>query len=125
MNPSSCKPIRQTLVTQSGMVPSQPGISVSYSGSFVGGPVRLNVRRHYPDLPNEWGGRGRSKPLDCDGMLFADDEAAKRYAYERGYLQRFRSRQLHERHLEIERATPGYFYAQRLKVRALFNDKRI
>lgn len=75
--------------TQDGMTPRQPGVS---SGTTSGGGAPgciLNVSRHYPDLPNKWGGRGVSKPLDGNGRWFPSVEEAGAYALERGYTRRY------------------------------------
>lgn len=75
--------------TQNGMTQSQPGTSVSCTtGAGINGAI-LHVSRHYPTLRNQWGGRGVSKPLDCDGMHFATCEAAHKFARERGYTREF------------------------------------
>lgn len=94
-------------VTQNGMTACQPGTSVSstspaYDAQYnrIAG-ARLNVSRYYPDLPNEFGGKGVFKKCDCDGMLFEDADAAHKFAFERGYLQEFRHHYLSARRAEI------------------------
>lgn len=118
MRSSQCKPIPRgaTLVTRGGVAPSQPGVSVSTTspiyaadGTYVPGVCRLNVFRYYDHLPNEFGGRGVSKPLDADGMLFISTDEARRFALERGYLQAHRNRVGHERRAELERHHPGTY----------------
>jgi hypothetical protein len=76
------------------MTPSQPQLFVGYSspvyddeGTIIAG-AKLSVHRSYK-LPNQWGGTGRSKPLDADGKLFDSLHAARQYALEHGYLQPF------------------------------------
>lgn len=118
MRSSQCKPIPRgaTLVTQAGTAPSQPSVGVSTTspiyaadGTYVPGVCRLNVFRHYDHLPNEFGGRGVSKPLDANGMLFISTDEARRFALERGYLQVYRNCAGHERRIEIERRYPGAY----------------
>jgi len=75
-----------SIVTQHGMTACQPGTSVS-STTPVSGGARLNVSRYYPDLQNEYGGKGVIKPLDCDGMWFRDTEEARKFSLSRGYSQ--------------------------------------
>ena len=84
-------------VTQSSVVPSQPGICVSYTSPAYdwkrlervpGNKVRLNVGRHY-DIRNEFGGIGRWVPADLNGTLYDTQEQAEAVAIKRGYLQPF------------------------------------
>lgn len=83
-------------VTQYGMTKSQPGTSVSTT-TPVGTGSRLNVSRYYDNLKNEWGGKGRLKDLDCDGMIFSTSDEAHQYALDRGYLQEWFRRGYPER----------------------------
>jgi hypothetical protein len=80
--------------TQDGITSSQPGTSVSamthYDENGHRAGVRLSVTRYYPYLPNEFGGIGVIKPLDCNGMIFKSNEEAFQFALERGYLQEYR-----------------------------------
>lgn len=83
------------ICTQEGITKSQPTICVSYSyplydnqGNDIGG-ARLSAHRTYP-LPNQWGGTGRSKPLDGDGKIFPSWQEAKQWAMEHGYIRTWR-----------------------------------
>lgn len=79
-------------VTQEGMTPLQPGTSVSStSGTGINGAI-LHVSRYYPNVPNTFGGKGRFKACDCDGMLFPSSDAAHQFAFERGYTRVFISK---------------------------------
>lgn len=78
---------RKSTCTQEGMVASQPGVCVSVTTASDRTYAVLNVSRMYPDLPNEWGGKGVFKHCDCDGMRFPNSEAAFAYALERGYCR--------------------------------------
>ena len=79
-----------TLVTQSGMTKSQPGVCVSYTLPHYGDRmVTLHVTRSYDRLPNEFGGHGVTKHLDGDGLRFSAYEEASAYAADRGYLQAY------------------------------------
>lgn len=74
---------RPATVTTDGMVPRQPGMSVSLAyGSDIQG-ARLNVSRHYR-TPS---GRYVIHSADCDGMMFGGQEQAWRYALDRGYIR--------------------------------------
>ena len=104
--------------SQPGVTPSQPGVSMSTTTPaydrnlepLPNGPwTRLNLRRHYPDLPNEFGGRGRSKPLDGDGMLFRTPEEARQWAIDHGYLAQFFFPSVRARRLETAREFPEFF----------------
>lgn len=89
---------RITTVTQEGMAARQPGTNVGTTspaydwktGKKIGGAV-LSVSRYYPDLKNEFGGRGVFKKCDCDGMVFDSSEAAFEFAHERGYTRDYYS----------------------------------
>lgn len=76
---------QHSTVTQEGVTTTQPGVSVSVT-SFENTHT-LNVARHYDNLTNRWGGLGRIKPLDCDGMKFASSYEAFEYAYQHGYIR--------------------------------------
>lgn len=82
-------------VTVEGMVPSQPGTGVSvqspaYDKNYnVIGGAELHVYRYYQNLRNEFGGHGKFKDCDCDGMIFATADEAFAYAYERGYTREY------------------------------------
>ncbi len=80
----------QTVVS-GGMVSSQPGASVSFTlpCESTGGKVKLNVYRNYPNLKNEFGGKGRLKALDANGRIFNTYEEAQAYALSRGYTQKY------------------------------------
>ncbi len=72
-------------VTQEGVTASQPGVNCSVT-SF-NGTCTLNVRRLYPNLCNDFGGRGVFKRLDADGILFPSADAAFAFARDRGYVR--------------------------------------
>ncbi|MGE3551091.1 MAG: hypothetical protein AB7I29_14480 [Geobacter sp.] len=90
---------RQT-VSGGSVTPSQPGISVSVRTG--GGPgARLSVTRHYLNLTNCFGGKGRIKSLDGDGIVFADSDRAWAYAFEHGYIKEFFRKWMKCHHAEI------------------------
>ena len=70
-------------VTQGGVTPTQPGVSVS--ATTFNGSTTLHVTRHY-NLVNGWGGIGRIHHLDCDDIEFPNGNAAHDFALQRGYL---------------------------------------
>lgn len=75
-----------TTCTQSPVVHSQPGIGVSYhSGSDIDGVI-LHVYRYYAKLRNSFGGLGRFKNADCNGMRFNSTDEATSFCLKRGYL---------------------------------------
>lgn len=78
---------RIVTVTQEGMTRSQPGMSVSVRSGE--GRHVLCASRYYEQLGNEFGGKGRFKNCDCDGMEFESSDAAFAFAHQRGYLQPF------------------------------------
>lgn len=71
--------------TQDGMVPSQPGMCVSYTGGADG--YTLSVFRAYNDLPNQWGGKGVHRHCDHYGKKFATYDEAAAFALDRGYVR--------------------------------------
>lgn len=82
------KPQSRHTVSGGSATPSQPGISVSVqTGSSV--DARLCVTRHYSQLTNRWGGKGRIKPLDGDGFVFVDRDRAWQWAFDHGYIKEF------------------------------------
>lgn len=71
---------------------SQPGISVSTSWrltSETSSDYVVSVGRHYQNLTNQFGGKGRVKPADCDSMRFSSVPEADAYMLARGYTQDF------------------------------------
>lgn len=89
------KSYRRGDVAGNGMVPSQPGTSVSVSSpaydkhyNVIGG-AELHVFRYYQNLRNEFGGHGKFKNCDCYGMIFPTTDEAFAYAAERGYTQEY------------------------------------
>jgi hypothetical protein len=79
---------RRLTCTQEPVTASQPPVCVSVHHG--GGTVHtLKVARLYPDLTNQWGGKGRFKRLDADGLQFETHEAAWAYALERGYCRAY------------------------------------
>lgn len=73
--------------TQEGVTVSQPGMSVSFTTGTGMTGVILNVSRHYRNLPNEFGGKGRFKLCDANGKVFKTQDEAKQYALEHGYIR--------------------------------------
>jgi hypothetical protein len=74
-------------VTQSGMVASQPGISISTTtGCGIKGAI-LSVCRHYGNLKNAFGGKGLIAPCDGDGRQFDTDDQAWSFALDHGYIR--------------------------------------
>jgi hypothetical protein len=63
------------------------GWSVAYVSGGCGGAVMLSVTKHYPDLPNKLGGRGRIRRGDADGRVFPSSAAAEAFALSHGYLK--------------------------------------
>lgn len=80
----------KTHATANGVTASQPGVGVSTRHQIGTDVWVLHVYREYQDLPNKFGGNGRSKPLDANGMVFPSSEAAREYAIQHGYLQLYR-----------------------------------
>lgn len=74
-------------VTDGKVTKSQPIVSTSVTTSSETDYATLNVKRHYNDLVNQWGGRGRIKALDADGMKFPTSREAWAYAYSHGYIR--------------------------------------
>lgn len=64
-------------------------ISVSTTSGMIPGKVILNVRKSYPFLTNEFGGKGVFKDCDGNGKVFDTREEAMDYAWEHGYIQLF------------------------------------
>lgn len=101
-------PHNATSVTHNKITASQPGVCISYITTYGSDKTTLRAFRHYDHLPNQFGGKGVFKRCDADGMEFDSPEAAKAFAYERGYLQMYhrserdrqRSRELWARELE-------------------------
>lgn len=75
--------------TQEGVTPRQPMTSVCVSHVHGTNEHVLLVSRHYADLANEWGGRGRFKRCDHDGRTFASSDEAWAFALDRGYVRPF------------------------------------
>lgn len=82
-------------VTVNGMTPSQPGVSVSVTSpvyesltsSRIVAACELSVTRHYRDLPNKYGGKGKFKKLDGYGKKFDSTDEAWAWALEHGYIR--------------------------------------
>lgn len=78
-----------TTVTDGQVTKMQPIVSTSVStGSHYQGAI-LNVKRHYNQLTNNFGGKGRIKSLDADGMVFPTASEAWEYAYNHGYIREY------------------------------------
>jgi hypothetical protein len=76
-------------VTQEGVTPSQPHIGVGTISPARpdGTGFRLSIHRFYNDLSNEWGGMGRLKPLDGNGLIFDTREQAQQWTVDHGYVR--------------------------------------
>ena len=76
-------------VTQEGVTPSQPDVGVGTTSPARpdGTGFRLSVHRYYANLTNEWGGVGRIKPLDGNGLVFDTSEQAHQWAVDHGYVR--------------------------------------
>ena len=72
--------------TTEGMVPSQPGVGCAVRHTHGTSVYSLHVYRHYDTLPNRFGGHGRFRHLDADGMEFPSEDAAWAYALDHGYI---------------------------------------
>ena len=66
---------------------TQNNIAVSISSGWLPNPqVILNVSRHYK-IKNSFGGIGVSKPLDYNGKVFDNEDAAWKFALAHGYTK--------------------------------------
>lgn len=78
--------------SQERVTKSQPDMCIAYSSPAhdknfnIIGAVKLTAARRY-DLPNEFGGIGRYKSMDGDGLIFDSMDQARQWAKDHGYVR--------------------------------------
>lgn len=78
--------VKEITVTQEAVTKSQPPVCVSVRHTMGSKVWTLHATRCY-DLPNQWGGRGRSHSCDHDRRAFDSEQAAWDFAFDHGYTR--------------------------------------